>query len=126
MKKNEIAEVLILIGKRMQSDPDFINILYQFLEEKSSKNVILNDSKATIEKIDFYEMIKNNNISEIQNVLEQFNTRELKHIIKKYRFSVPINLKTEKYLREYIIKQLTQRTTDVFMDNSNKIDDFKS
>jgi hypothetical protein len=119
-----IGEIFIKIGQKINERPDFISTLYKLLDMNTNEKEREIFNKNEIDAIDFYNLAKNNGINEIDKILNSYNVPQLKFICKKYHFSIPTKSRTEKSLRDHIINQFSQRSTDVFINKEKSGDSF--
>ena len=116
----KLGDILIEIGQKINQDPSFIGQLDKFVNSstKTDKDSIINFEK--INSIDLFNLIREKTEKEVEDTLSEFNIKELREILKKYRFGSPSTLRTNVQLKKYILNQLNQRKTDVFR-NTNEI-----
>ena len=111
----KLGDILIKIGDRIKEDPSFLNQLEKLLDSKTP----VKEEKTPIDltkiaDLDLYYLAKHKSDQELESILFEFSSLELKGILKKYRFGVSPNHKTAKQIVPFVIHQVRQRTTDVF------------
>jgi hypothetical protein len=111
----KLGQMLIEIGTRLKQDPQLMKQLEEFLQivrQKDEKSVFVDLDK--VNRIDLFQLAREKNSEELANILSSFNLKELREILKKYRFGSPSKLKTGSQIINYILNQLNQRKIDVF------------
>lgn len=118
-ESKKLGDLFIKIGQNLKSNPTFINELETLLKNDTdtSKQFAIDFEK--INQIDLFQLIRDKTENEVRMMLSEFNIKELREILKKYRFGSPSKLKTDYQIKEYILNQLTQRKTDVFQSHQN-------
>lgn len=127
MTTNEIkrlGEVLIKIGQNLKNNPSFISQLEGLLkiDENMAKQISIDFDK--INNIDLFQLIREKTEGEVEQILSDYNIKELRELLKKYHFGSSSKLKTVVQIKAHILNQLVQRKTDVFHthqdgDNTN-------
>lgn len=120
MKK--VGDVMTRLGQKIAEDPTFIDELDKFLLRAINESKPANIDMAKINNVDLFQLIRERNEDYIDLILSDFNLKELRELLKKYRFGSPSTLKTTSQIKSYIINQLRQRKTDVFRNNDKTID----
>lgn len=113
----KISEILIEIGKKINEDPKFLDELSKFMNSPLSASKQIDIDIAKINSLDLFQLIRENTEEEVEDKLSDFNIKELREILKKYRFGSPSTLRTTPQIKKYILNQLMQRKTDVFRSN---------
>lgn len=122
MNKNDkkIAEILIKIGQCLRDNPDFINQLDAFLNAQKNTNKSEQINLATVASLDLFQLIREEAESKVEERLLNLNIKELRELLKKYRFGSSSKIKTEKQIVDHIMNQLRQRKIDVFQSPKNE------
>lgn len=113
-----LSNIFTKIGERLKSDPGFIDRLEKTVtsDEKDSELTTIDFEK--INSLDLFQLIRDKSQNEVDEMLSSFTLKELRGILKKYRFGSSSKLKTTEQLRKFIINQLVQRKTDVFQNST--------
>jgi hypothetical protein len=110
----KVGEILIRIGVLLNENPLFIKRLEEFINSSTSPEKETSIDFAKVNNIDLFHLIREKPLDEVENILNDFTVKELRELLKKYRFGSPSKLKTQSQIKYYIINQLNQRKTDVF------------
>lgn len=114
LDNKRIGEIFIKIGQYLKNNPQFINQLEELLKLQEAPVQEMSIDFEKINKLDLFQAIREKTEIEVEQSLSDFNIKELREILKKYRFGSPSKLKTIPQIKEHIIHQLRQRKTDVF------------
>lgn len=111
-----LSTIFTNIGERLKSDPRFIDRLEKLVtsDEKDAELATIDFEK--INSLDLFQLIRDKSQNEVDEMLSSFTLKELREILKKYRFGSSSKLKTTEQLKKFIINQLVQRKTDVFQN----------
>jgi|GEM_PF-6176677 len=115
----QVGEILIKLGQALKTNPLLITQLEEFLNLQKG---FASDTAIDFEKIgnlDLFQLIRERTEDEVDQILSSFNLKELREILKRYRFGSPSKLKTPSQIKHHILHQLRQRKTDVFHNPQN-------
>ncbi|MBE9597863.1 hypothetical protein [Pedobacter sp. MC2016-24] len=110
----QVSKVLIKLGNILNENPSFLYELDEFLDKSQNIEMEKSIDEEKINSIDLFKLIREKTEDELDIALEVFNIKELREILKKYRFGSPSKLRSTSQIRGFIINQLKQRKTDVF------------
>ena len=116
---NNLGVMLVRIGERLKSNPDFFTQLEDFINSYEREGQRTNVDSVKIDSLDLFQLIREKSQDEVDHLLAEFSIKELRELLKKYRFGSSSKLKTPTQIRKYIFNQLVQRKTDVFQNMEN-------
>lgn len=113
-ESKRLGELLIKIGQNLKNNPAFISQLEGLLkiDENTAKQLPIDFDK--INNIDLFLLIREKTEIEVEQILSDFNIKELRELLKKFHFGSSSKLKTVPQIKSHILNQLLQRKTDVF------------
>jgi hypothetical protein len=115
----DIGKLFEKLGKAIQKNPELYHDLEHFVDSYGDKAKSNTQSKqegvdkAKLQKIDLLDLFQTKGPEHVEKLLADLNQNELKYLMKNHHFGIPSTQSLTK-LREQILRQLKQKTTDVF------------
>jgi hypothetical protein len=107
-----IGEVINTIFTLADKDVNFITRIEEFLTScqapvpvtpvKPAKK-IAEASNNTLDKIDLFQLIREQPETEVEKMLDGLTVKDLKQLLKRYHFGSPSKLKSAAQVKDYIL-----------------------